>query len=415
MRLSTIRTVDYWVGVPLCLLLDFFALLLSPFLSRSRNIRNVLLLELSEAGSLIIGHSAISRLKASLPGAKLYFLIFERHANGLRLLGLIEDENIITIRDSSLGAFVWDVLGAVWKMRAAGIDSVIDMELFSRASSVLTFLSFARNRVGFYAYTNEGLYRGRLIHNYKVAYNPYKHMSLNFMALVETFLTNEDDSPNLKRRLPETLVTPFKLPPSPKRAENGMSLIRGKYPNATSDHKVTIINPNAGELPIRAWGLEKFAETAKRILESGSDRLVVIMGLPDAAKDGLFIERHVNDPRCVNLIGSTKNLGDVVDLCFVSKLLLTNDSGPAQYASITTANVVVLFGPETPSLYSPLGGGVHAIYSGLSCSPCVTAANHRNTVCRDNKCLQVITVDEVADLCLGILDGTVAGARGRTP
>ncbi|MBI3582140.1 MAG: glycosyltransferase family 9 protein [Nitrospinae bacterium] len=413
MRLSTIRAVDFWVGVPLCLLLDFFALLLSPFLSKSRNIKNVLFLELSEAGSLVIGHSAISRLKASMPGSKLYFLIFERHASGLRLLDLIEEENIITIRDSSLGAFIWDVAGAVWKMREAGIDSVIDMELFSRASSVLSFLSFARNRVGFYAYTNEGLYRGLLIHNYKVAYNPYKHMALNFMALVETFLANEDDSPNLKRRLPETLVTPFKLPPSPERAENGMALIRGQYPDATNDHKIIIINPHAGELPIRAWGRAKFAETAKRILDGGSDRLVVIIGLPDAAKDGLFIEHHVDDPRCVNLVGQTKSLGDVVDLCFASKLLLTNDSGPAQYASVTTAKVVVLFGPETPSLYSPLGGGVHAVYSGLSCSPCVTAANHRNTVCRDNKCLQVITVDEVVGLCIRILNGKGVGARGR--
>lgn len=403
MRLSTIRAVDFWVGVPLCLVLDFFSFFLSTFLTRKRKIKNVLFMELSEAGSLIIGYSAIKRLKTARPGANLYFLIFERHANGLKLLDLIEPENILTISDSSPYAFLRDVIRAVWKMRLAGIDSVIDMELFSRASSILTFLSLARNRVGFYAYTNEGLYRGRLIHNYKVAYNPYKHMALNFMALVETLLGNEQDKPNLKRVLPETLVTPYKLTPSSKRAENGMSLVRGRFPTLTSDHKITVINPNAGELPIRAWELEKFAHTAKRILDSGPDRLVVIMGLPDAMSDGLFIEKHVDDMRCINLIGVTKSLGDVVDLCCVSKILLTNDSGPAQYASITPSHVVVLFGPETPLLYGPLGDRVHAIYSGVSCSPCVTAANHRNTVCTDNKCLRIIPVEEVADICLKLL------------
>ncbi len=360
-------------------------------------------MELSEAGSLIIGYSAIKRLKTALPGANLYFIIFERHANGLMLLEVIDPKKIITIRDSSLGAFLWDVLRAVWKMRKAGIDSVIDMELFSRASSILTFLSFARNRVGFYAYTNEGLYRGRLIHNYKVAYNPYKHMALNFMALVETFLGDEKNVPNLKRHLPESLITPFELPDSAVRRENGAALIRSKYPQLTPAHKITIINPNAGELPIRAWEIEKFAQTAKRILDSGPDRLVVIMGLPDAMHDGLFIERHVNDPRCINLIGITKSLGDVVDICCVSKILLTNDSGPAQYASITPAHAVVLFGPETPQLYSPLGGRVRAVYSGISCSPCVTAANHRNTACMDNQCLKIIPVETVADICLEIL------------
>ncbi len=403
MRLSTIRKVDFWLGVPLCLVLDFFSLLLSPFLSRRRTIKNILLMELSEAGSLIIGYSAIKRLKTALPEANLYFIIFERHANGLKLLDVIDPEKILTIRDSSMGAFLWDVLRAVWKMRMAGIDSVIDMELFSRASSILTFLSFARNRAGFYAYTNEGLYRGRLIHNYKVAYNPYKHMALNFMALVETFLGDENGVPNLKRHLPETLITPFQLPPSAARRENGAALIRSKYPQLTPQHKIAIINPNAGELPIRAWEIENFAQTAKRILDSGPDRLVVIMGLPDAMNDGLFIERHVKDPRCINLIGVTKSLGDVVDICCVSKLLLTNDSGPAQYASITPAHVVVLFGPETPQLYSPLGANVRAVYSGVSCSPCVTAANHRNTVCTDNQCLKIIPVETVADICLELL------------
>ncbi|MBI3793822.1 MAG: glycosyltransferase family 9 protein [Nitrospinae bacterium] len=401
--MSTIRAVDFWLGRPLCVVLDLLAFLLSPFLRRSRNIKNVLLMELSEAGSLIIGYSAIKRIKTALPEARLFFLIFQRHANGLKLLDAIDEKNIITIRDSSAIAFLGDVLRAVWRMRKSGIDTVVDMELFSRASSILTFMSFAKNRAGFYAYTNEGLYRGRLIHNYKVAYNPYKHMALNFMALVEAVLGDANDSPNLKLRLGVEKITPFSLADSKKRAENGLSLIKSKYPQLTKEHKIAILNPNAGELPIRAWGVKNFAETAKRILASGEDRIVVVMGLPDAMNDALFIGQYVGSQRCVNLAGVTKSLGDVADICCAATLLLTNDSGPAQYASITPAQVVVLFGPETPALYSPLGERVHAVYSGLSCSPCVTAANHRNTVCRDNKCLQVIGVDEVAKICLGLL------------
>ena len=67
----------------------------------------------------------------------------------------------------------------------------------------------------------------------------------------------------------------------------------------------------------------------------------------------------------------------------------------------------VFFGPETPKLYLPLGNAT-PIYSGLACSPCVSAANHRKTVCRDNICLQVITSAEVFDLLRPLLD------RGRT-
>jgi hypothetical protein len=54
----------------------------------------------------------------------------------------------------------------------------------------------------------------------------------------------------------------------------------------------------------------------------------------------------------------------------------------------------VLFGPETPLLYRPLGPS-RAIYAGLACSPCVSAHNHRKTACTDNVCMQAIAVDEV--------------------
>ena len=35
------------------------------------------------------------------------------------------------------------------------------------------------------------------------------------------------------------------------------------------------------------------------------------------------------------------------------------------------------------------------LYAGLACSPCLSALNHRNSPCADNKCLQAITVEEV--------------------
>jgi hypothetical protein len=53
-----------------------------------------------------------------------------------------------------------------------------------------------------------------------------------------------------------------------------------------------------------------------------------------------------------------------------------------------------MFGPETPLLFGPLGGDTRVIWKRLACSPCVSAFNHRNTPCKDNVCMQAITVDE---------------------
>ncbi|MFQ5431448.1 MAG: glycosyltransferase family 9 protein [Nitrospinota bacterium] len=404
MKLSTIRAVDFWAGIPLALLADVPAFFYSLLFPKTRDIKNVLMIELSEAGSLIIGYSAMKRLKEAAPDANVYFLIFKRHADGLRMLNLLDEDKILTVRDDSFGNFlrdVWEAIKRIWSVR---IDTVIDMELFSRASALLTILTLARNRVGFYAYTNEGLYRGKFMHNYKVGYNPYKHMSLNFMALVESVLNNETNSPLLKRRLSERSVTPFRPEPAKDALKNATKLMKKAFPDYDAQsHKVTIVNPNAGELPIRSWELEDFTQTAKRILDDDEKNLVALIGLESAASDGKYMEKEVKNPRLVNLIGKTETLQDVVDLCRLAKVFLTNDSGPAQYASITGTQVVTLFGPETPALYGPLGNNVHCLYSGFSCSPCLTAFNHRNSKCKDNLCLKAITVDKVTNLCLKLL------------
>ena len=88
----------------------------------------------------------------------------------------------------------------------------------------------------------------------------------------------------------------------------------------------------------------------------------------------------------------------------LSDLLVTNDSGPAHFASMTDTSILVLFGPETPQLFGPLGDGIEIIWKGLACSPCVNAFNHRFSPCTDNQCMHQITVDEVYERVGGILD-----------
>jgi len=74
--------------------------------------------------------------------------------------------------------------------------------------------------------------------------------------------------------------------------------------------------------------------------------------------------------------------------------MVSNDSGPAHFAAASGLPTIVLFGPETPRLYQPLGRS-RAICAGLACSPCVSAHNHRKTGCTDNVCMQAIGVEEV--------------------
>ena len=61
--------------------------------------------------------------------------------------------NVIGIRDRRLTTFIADFLGAMLTARRRGIDTVIDMEFFSRASAIFAFLSGASTRVGLHRFT----------------------------------------------------------------------------------------------------------------------------------------------------------------------------------------------------------------------------------------------------------------------
>ena len=73
--------------------------------------------------------------------------------------------------------------------------------------------------------------------------------------------------------------------------------------------------------------------------------------------------------------------------------------------------MVVLFGPETPALYRPLGRAT-VLRASLACSPCVNVGNQRQTGCQDNVCMRRIAVATVLQAVETILaDSAAPGAR----
>ena len=74
----------------------------------------------------------------------------------------------------------------------------------------------------------------------------------------------------------------------------------------------------------------------------------------------------------------------------------------------TLGLLVVLFGPETPELFGGLSPHSHTVWAETACSPCVTAYNNRVSTCRDNVCMQMITVEQVHGVVRGILTGQAA-------
>jgi ADP-heptose:LPS heptosyltransferase len=136
---------------------------------------------------------------------------------------------------------------------------------------------------------------------------------------------------------------------------------------------------------------------AKGLVDAG--HAVAFIGLKDDLALADEIRAQVDNKHCVALTGYTRSLRELLMLFHASDLLLTNDGGPGHFASLTPIRVLMFFGPETGKLYGPLPGiGPKAtVYeSGIACSPCLSAYNHRLTFCDgDNQCLKRIAPDPV--------------------
>src|SRR5213593_43245 len=113
MKLSTMRRIDYFVGVPACFLLTLVVRAferLRPVRERGR-LRKVLFIELSEMGSTILASAAMRQVHERYPDADHCFVIFRKNAPSLRLLQLFPERNIYTIRADSLATIAADLIG----------------------------------------------------------------------------------------------------------------------------------------------------------------------------------------------------------------------------------------------------------------------------------------------------------------
>ncbi len=390
MNVDTMRKIDYYVGVPLTFLgtiVDKIYKKIKP--SQQTKTKNVLLVELSEMGSAILVDPAMRKLKEKISG-ELYFVIFSKNKISLQLLNTVKEENIFTLNESGLISLILSAFKFMFWCRKNKIDSCIDLELFSRVTALLSFFSGAVNRVGFYGFHNEGLYRGDFLTR-KVAYNPHQHIAKNFIALVDALLSNKEEIPFTKRHISDDEIKIAKTDITKADQREIIEIISSKYINFDPlTHKIILINSNASDLlPQRRWDPQNYCQVIKQILSYNQDALVLLTGSPSEYSGVQMLCQCVNDERCINFAGAVKFL-QLPSLYSISSFMLTNDSGPAHFASITDMHTFVIFGPETPALYGSLGPST-PIFAALSCSPCVSASNHRKTPCTDNQCLQVIT------------------------
>lgn len=407
MNVDTMRRIDHHAGIPLCFVVSGLLRLWQRLVpGRPAALRRVLFIELSEMGSTILADPAMRRLR-DRHGAELFFAIFAGNAASLRLLDTVPPDNIFTIRSSGLLPLLIDTVRFLRWTRVRGIDTVIDLELFSRFTALLTGLSGAVRRVGFHAFHQEGLYRGEML-THRVAYNPHLHIAKNFVALVEATVATTPQLPFTKMVVSDDDVRLVKAEVTEAARATMAGRVRQVLPAWSDGRRLVLINPNASDLlPQRRWPRDRFAALMGMILEQLPDTCLLVTGATAERGEAGELAARLASPRCASFAGGC-TLAELPALYSLATLMVTNDSGPGHFSAVTDMPTIVLFGPETPRLYGSLGNSV-PIFAGLACSPCVSAHNHRKTPCRDNVCLQVISPEQVFAAVRSILLAGVGG------
>jgi len=372
MKLNTLRYLDRKLGIPLCNSLYFFKKI---FFRHQRikfeknKVKKILVIKIWGMGSIILASPLFQNLKENFPEAEIWFLTksgFERiyfdkffnHTETIKLNGFL--------------SAVWDFFRLFAKIRREKFDIVIDLEIVSRYTALLSYLSGAKIKVGF-EITGQNKDK---FYDFKVLYHESKHIS-------EMFL-------NTLKILEVKTVMHNPLPPV---------LANRAYFSFIFKKPYVVVNINASELAYqRRLAPEQFSLIIKNIRNFLPEYIIILIGSKDEVDYvGKFKNNIVGKiGNIIDLSGKT-NMSELFSILSEASLVISNDSGPAHVAASFGVPLIVFFGPESPAVYEPKGRGEKTIfYSQTHCSPCISVYKDKKIKCLFNtECLASFDVSEI--------------------
>jgi ADP-heptose:LPS heptosyltransferase len=382
MDVASMRRIDRWIGLPMCAALTLVRRLDDLILRRrtTPTPSKIAAIKLAEQGATVLAYPALARAREAVGAENLYFVVFEQNRFIVDLLEIVPPDNVLAIRSSNPLRTMLETLRVVWRMHREGIEATIDCEFFARSSAILSYLSGARIRVGFHSYFGEASYRGDLM-THRLSFNPFLHASQIFHVLVEAISSPADTLPTCDVEPPDEVPLP-QITPEPTRTAEVEALLEDAFGVDTLP-RLVLLNANCGDLlPLRRWAPERYVELARMLLDRYPELAIVFTGSPDeAAEAGRLVDDIASD-RCVSLAGRTS----------------------LEQLFVTPIDVITIFGPETPAVFGARTPRSHVLWAGIACSPCVNAFNDRQSACKDNVCMQRITVDEVFELACRVFE-----------
>ncbi len=142
----------------------------------------------------------------------------------------------------------------------------------------------------------------------------------------------------------------------------------------------------------KRWPVERFNEVIRLLNERGFGSLVTWgPGERELAESAAAGTSAAVSPE-------TRSIADLAALLSLCDAFIGSDSGPAVLAAAVDTPPVTLFGPKDPAVYAPRHPRTRVVEVPMACRPCSKRS------CDDPKCMTHITVRQVADAALALLN-----------
>lgn len=193
----------------------------------------------------------------------------------------------------------------------------------------------------------------------------------------------------------EKLSAPFRLHIPESETTRALDVLHSEGMEPGS--MLLVLGPGS-KMPSKVWPIDRYVELGARLTQTFPELSLVILGGENECSQGQQLCKRVGE-RIYNLAGKLSIYGSAEVLknsvCYVG-----NDSGVMHLAGVAGRPCVALFSArDKPGKWAPYGDSHQILRHDVECAGCMLE------VCglHGNKCMKLITVDEVFDAVCRIL------------
>jgi len=339
-------------------------------LKEVEGLESILIVRLFALGDIVLTLPLVTLLRKAFPQIWIGYLVRERFAAALG--GETGLDDVIVLPDGISGQ-----IAAVRSLRRKRPDVAVDL-LSSPRSAMLTRYSGAGFRIGMDTGRRNGFYHavlpraiirdGKRVRCYTLDSNLELGKMLGLPGEDGMCGTDEGDKP-------------YGFPAAAKSEEWADAFVRSL---GDAGNGLAGIVPGS-TYASKGWPAERFIELSARMSSELGLRPVVMWG---PGEERLAAEIAGSVPGAV--AAPPSGIAEAGALIGRMRVLAGIDSGPKHIAVLLGVPTVTIFGPTDPRIWDPMNGLHRVLWKGLDC-----AEGCREKECSPNRCMDMITVDEV--------------------